>query len=41
MLDKDAGLFQTWQFSLYKVVMSRLRVSEHRTRNPEEATSFS
>lgn len=41
VLDSDLGLFQTWQFSLYKNVMARLRVSEHRTRNPAEATSFS
>lgn len=41
VLDSDVGLFQTWQFSLYKNVMARLRVSEHRTRNPEEATAFS
>jgi len=32
MLDEKVGLFQTWQFSLYKVVMNRLRVSEFRTR---------
>ena len=32
LLDPKCGLFQTWQFSLYKNVMSRLRVSEHRTR---------
>lgn len=32
LLDAKVGLFQTWQFSLYKVVMARLRVSEHRTR---------
>jgi hypothetical protein len=33
LLDEDVGLFQTWQFSLYKVVMSRLRVSQYRTRS--------
>lgn len=32
LLNDDVGLFQTWQFSLYKVVMSRLRVSQYRTR---------
>ena len=32
LLDADVGLFNTWQFSLYKNVMSRLRVSEYRTR---------
>lgn len=32
LLDPAVGLFQTWQFSLYKNVMSRLRVSEFRTR---------
>jgi len=41
VLDSDLGLFQTWQFSLYKNVMARLRVSEHRTRDPTEATAFS
>ncbi len=40
MLDADSGLFNTWQFSLYKNVMSRLRVSEYRTRDPTVATSF-
>ena len=40
MLDNDNGLFQTWQFSLYKTVISRLRVSEYRTRDPSKATSF-
>ena len=32
MLVPDVGLFQTWQFSLYKNVMSRLVVSKYRTR---------
>ena len=32
LIDPSLGLFQTWQFSLYKNVMARLRVSEHRTR---------
>jgi hypothetical protein len=32
MLVPDVGLFQTWQFSLYKNVMSRLRASPQRTR---------
>ncbi len=32
LLVKDVGLFQTWQFSLYKNVMQRLRVSKYRTR---------
>jgi hypothetical protein len=40
MLDSDIGLFQTWQFSLYRNAMARLRTSEHRTMNPKEATSF-
>lgn len=31
VLDPDIGLFCTWQMSLYQLVMSRLRVSEHRT----------
>ena len=32
LLEPNVGLYQTWQFSLYKNVMSRLRVSEFRTR---------
>lgn len=40
LIDASYGLFQTWQFSLYKNVMSRLLVSEYRTRNPSEADAF-
>jgi hypothetical protein len=40
VLDGDIGLFQTWQFSLYRNAMARLRTSEHRTLDPREATSF-
>ena len=40
MLDSDVGLFQTWQFSLYKNIIARMKVSEHRTLKPEEATAF-
>lgn len=40
LLDENVGLFQTWQFSLYKNILARLRVSEHRTRDPSEATAF-
>eukprot|EP01038_Epipyxis_sp_PR26KG_P004343 gene4343-6146_t len=40
MLDADVGLFNTWQFSLYRNMMARLRLSEYRTRDPEKATSF-
>lgn len=40
MLDKDIGLFQTWQFSLYQNIMQRLRVSPLRTYDPEKATAF-
>jgi len=32
MLVPDVGLFQTWQFSLYKNVLTRLAVSKYRTR---------
>lgn len=32
MLYPDVGLFQTWQFSLYKNLMQRLLVSKYRTR---------
>lgn len=40
LVNAEVGLFQTWQFSLYKHVVSRLRVSEFRTRNPAEAVAF-
>lgn len=32
LLVPEVGLFQTWQFSLYKNVMSRLAFSKYRTR---------
>ena len=32
VLEPDVGLFQTWQFSLYKNALSRLAVSKYRTR---------
>ena len=32
LLNEEVGLFQTWQFSLYKVIMARMRVSPYRTR---------
>ena len=40
MLDSDHGLFQTWQYSLYRALMNRLRLSEFRTRDPSKATAF-
>eukprot|EP01035_Chromulina_nebulosa_P020816 gene20816-26984_t len=40
LLNDTVGLFQTWQFALYKVIMGRLRVSEYRTRDPLQATAF-
>lgn len=36
----DVGLFQTWQFSLYRNLMARLRTSEFRTKDPTKATAF-
>jgi hypothetical protein len=36
----ELGLYQTWQFSLYKHLIARLRVSKYRTRDPAEATAF-
>ena len=39
-IEPDVGLFQTWQFSLYKNLMARLRTSEFRTRDPSKATAF-
>lgn len=32
LLVPEVGLFQTWQFSLYKNAMSRLEASRYRTR---------
>jgi hypothetical protein len=32
LIDSDSGLFQTWQFGLYKNTMTRLRLSSLRTR---------
>jgi hypothetical protein len=40
LIDASYGLFQTWQFSLYKNIMSRLLVSEYRTRDPKEAVAY-
>lgn len=40
LLRADVGLFQTWQFSLYKNIIARMKVSRHRTLKPEEATQF-
>ena len=40
MVDGDSGMFVTWQFSLFKNLMSRLRVSEYRTRDPTKASAF-
>lgn len=39
-INADVGLFQTWQFSLYKNLMARLRTSEFRTKDPSKAKSF-
>ena len=36
----DVGLFQTWQFSLYKNLMARLRTSKFRTKDPTKAVAF-
>lgn len=40
LLVPDVGLFQTWQFSLYKNVLSRLAVSKYRTRLGNPKCSF-
>ena len=40
VLISEIGLFQTWQFSLYRNLISRLRVSKYRTKNPSNATAF-
>lgn len=39
-ISAEMGLFGTWQFSLFKNIMARLRVSEHRTLDSREATTF-
>ena len=38
--NSDLGLFQTWQFSLYKNTFARLRTSKARTLDPKEASAF-
>jgi len=40
LLNPDIGLFSTWQFSLYKNVISRLLVSKFRTYDPTKAKAF-
>lgn len=40
MIKSDIGLFQTWQFSLFRNLMSRLRTSEYRTLDPSKAVAF-
>lgn len=40
VINSTFGLYQTWQFSLYKNVMARLKVSEYRTRDPKQASAF-
>lgn len=40
MLDRSLGMFQTWQFALFKLLMARLRTSSRRTFNATEATAF-
>jgi hypothetical protein len=39
-LNREMGLFSTWQFSLFKNLMARLRVSEHRTLDSTKASTF-
>jgi xyloglucan galactosyltransferase MUR3 len=40
MIDGDSGMFTTWQFSLFKNLMNRLRVSKFRTLDPAKASAF-
>lgn len=40
VLSRKQGVFATWQFSLFKNVMARLRVSEYRTLDSAEASAF-
>jgi hypothetical protein len=39
-ISPDVGLFQTWQFSLYKNLIARLKTSEFRTKDPSKASAF-
>lgn len=39
-LNSEVGLYLTWQFSIYKHIVSRLRVSDHRTLDPAKASAF-
>jgi hypothetical protein len=39
-MSPDVGLFQTWQFSLYKNLIARLKTSEFRTKDPNKASAF-
>ncbi len=40
ILIPEIGYFSTWQFSLYKNAMARLRASEKRTLDPSKASAF-
>ena len=39
-LDSEHGLYQTWQFAMYKSIINRMRLSEHRTSDPAKASAF-
>jgi xyloglucan galactosyltransferase MUR3 len=39
-IDLDAGLFNTWHFSLFNALFNRLRRSKYRTMDPDEASMF-
>jgi hypothetical protein len=39
-ISPEVGLFQTWQFSLYKNLVARLKTSEYRTKDPNKASAF-
>jgi hypothetical protein len=40
LVDGSSGMFATWQFSLFKNLMARLRVSDRRTMDPSKASAF-
>ena len=40
VLDSSLGYYNTWQFAMFQMVLARLKVSEHRTFDPEKATAF-
>lgn len=40
LIDASLGMFQTWQFAFFQLLMHRLRTSTQRSFDPREATAF-